>query len=212
MNIEIQISDVKGKTTTIKVNENITVEEAKKKSGQNENFQWKFNGDIMKDHNTLSYYEIEDGDIIQSNFKCLGGDPGGIGLNTIDITKNETRIVEFDSNAPYYRYVKNGLNIQAICGNECEAKDKIVYCKIGFVRDYNILHHFGDFKCPACHNEIYPKNFGFLRCNYKIDYEKWDNNKKKNGTVSGKAEDKFKLFSEYSGNANFTKLVFNVYK
>ena len=111
----------------------------------------------------------------------------------------------------YYRYVCNGLNIQAICGfNDCEAKDKIVYCKIGFVRDYNIFNNLENIKCPACGNEIYPKNFGFLSCKYKIDYTKWENNKKQSGTVEGEAEGEFKIFSEYSGNANFSKLVFNV--
>lgn len=210
MNIEIQIQNRSGNTNKIKLNENITVEEAKKINGESKNVVWKFDGQVMNNSKTLSYYGIEDGDIIISVYNIVGGG-GCFGLNTIDITKNQTRIVEFDPNAPYYRYVLYGLNIQAICGNDCIAKDKIVYCKIGFVRDYNLLNHLGDIKCPACHNEVYPKNFGFLRCNYKIDYEKWDNYKKKSGTVNGKVGDEFTLFAEYSGNANFTKLIFNIY-
>ena len=52
-----------------------------------------------------------------------------------------------------------------------------------------------------------------MRCEYNIYYEKWENNKKQSGNVEGKADDKFKLFDEYSsGNATFSKLVFNVYE
>ena len=168
-----------------------------------------FKKPLSDEKKTLEDYGITRSVSILQTCSESGG--GGFGLNTVDVSKNNTRIIEFDNNAPFYRKVGKGLSIQAICGNDCEAKDQIVYCLLGCVRDYDILQHLSEIKCPACKKEVYPKNFGFLRCNYEIYYEKWENNKKETGKVSGYAEDEFKVFDEYSsGNANFSKLVFNV--
>ncbi len=207
--MRIKLSNSKGREKIFEVNENMTIEEAKKMIGQANNL-WKYGGKVLKDDKTFSDYDIEEDDVIISSANNVGG--GGFGLNTIDVSKNNTRIVEFVNNAPYYRTVGNGLSIQAICGSDCEAKDKIVYCPIGFVRNYDVLQNVGNgnIKCPACKNLIYPKNFGFLRCKYKIDFTKWEGNKPISNSVEGEADEKFKLFSEYSGNANFTKLIFTV--
>ena len=209
--MRIKLSNSKGREKIFEVNENMTIEEAKKMIGQANNL-WKYGGKVLKDDKTFSDYDIEEDDVIISSANNVGG--GGFGLNTIDVSKNNTRIVEFDENAPYYRRVGNGLSIQAICGSDCEAKDKIVYCRIGFVRNYDVIQNCGNgnIKCPACKNLIYPKNFGFLRCKYKIDFTKWEGNKPISNSVEGEADEKFKLFSEYSGNANFTKLIFTVTK
>ena len=207
--MRIKLSNSKGREKIFEVNENMTIEEAKKMTGQ-ANKQWIYEAQVLEDDKTFSDYDIEEDDVIISSANNVGG--GGFGLNTIDVSKNNTRIVEFDNNAPYYRRVGNGLSIQAICGSDCEAKDKIVYCPIGFVRNYDVLQSVGNgnIKCPACKNLIYPKNFGFLRCKYKIDFTKWEGNKPISNSVEGEADEKFKLFSEYSGNANFTKLIFTV--
>ena len=141
--------------------------------------------------------------------KDRGG--GGYGLNIIDISRNNTKIIEIDDKAPSYRVVTPGLGVQAFCGNDCEAKNKIVYCSLGFVRDYDILQHLSEIKCPSCKKVVYPKNFGFIYCKYAVYYEKWENGKKYTGDVSGKAEKEFILFDEYSsGNANFIRIVFDV--
>lgn len=207
--MRIKLSNSKGRVKIFEVNENMTIEEAKVLMGEINNV-WTLDGIILKGYKTFSDYDIEEDDVIISSANNIGG--GGFGLNTIDVSKNNTKIVEFDYNAPYYRTVGNGLSIQAICGSDCEAKDKIVYCPIGFVRNYDVLQNIGNgnIKCPACKNLIYPKNFGFLRCKYKIDFTKWEGNKPISNSVEGEADEKFKLFSEYSGNANFTKLIFTV--
>ena len=207
--MRITLKDPRGRTETFEVDENMTIGEAKKMTGQ-ANKQWIYDGTTLEDDNTFSDCYIEEGCEIMTITKFEAG--GGFGLNTIDVSKNNTRIVEFDKNAPYYRTVGYGLSIQAICGSDCEAKDKIVYCPIGFVRNYDILQNIGNgnIECPACRNPIYPKNFGFLRCKYKIDFTKWERNKPISNSVEGEADKEFKLFSEYSGNANFTKLIFTV--
>ena len=214
MSIEITI-DNGLEEKIVQLDENMSVKEAKEKTGEVNSSRWFLKKPhrrtqmVMSDDQTLSYYKIKDGDVIfTTRLNNKGG--GGFGLNTIDVSKNNTKIIGFDHNAPFYRIVGYGLSIQAKCGNDCEAKDKIVYCPIGFVQDYDILQNLEEIRCPACKNEVYPKNFGFLKCKYKIDYTKWENNKKETGTVEGQAGEEFKLFSEYSGNANFSKLVFNV--
>ena len=209
--MRIRLNDYTGPTKTIEVDENMTIGEAKKMTGQANN-RWTYEGNLLKDDKTFSDYYIEEGCEIITIIRLIGGGGGGFGLNTIDVSKNNTQIVEFDYNAPYYRRVGYGLSIQAICGSDCEAKDKIVYCPIGFVRNYDVLQNIGNgnIKCPACKNLIYPKNFGFLRCKYKIDFTKWEGNKPISNSVEGEADEKFKLFSECSGTANFTKLIFTV--
>ena len=82
---------------------------------------------------------------------------GGFGLNTVDVSKNNTRIVEFDENAPSYRIVGTGLSVKAKCGNEnCKAYNDIVYCYLGCVRDFDMLNKLSEIKCPSCSNEVYP--------------------------------------------------------
>ena len=209
--MRIKLIDFRGRKKTFEVDENMTIGEAKKMIGQADNYKWKCDGKVLKNDKTFSDYDIEEDDVIISNDRERGG-----GFETIDVSKNNTEIVEFDNNAPYYRRVGNGLSIQAICGSDCEAKDKIVYCPIGFVRNYDVLQNIGNgnIKCPACKNLIYPKNFGFLRCKYKIDFTKLEGNKPISNSVEGEADEKklklFSEFSEYSGIANFTKLIFTV--
>ena len=210
MNLNIILKRSKGEEIHLTLNTNMTIDEAKKKVGESDKV-WKYDGQLLKGKETLSYYNIEDDGIItSSSYQPGGGGTCGFGLSTIDISKNNTRIIRFDKSAPFYRYLCNGLNIQAKCCNDCQAKNEIVFCQIGFVRDYNISNNLENIRCPACGNEVYPKNFGFLRCKYKIDYTKWENDKKQSGTVEGEAGNEFKIFSEYSGKANFSKLVFHV--
>ena len=208
--MRIILIDVGRRPKKFEVDKNMTIGEAKKMTGTADK-DWMYGLEVLKDDKTFSDYYIKEGRTIRAVPVYQPGF-GGFGLNTIDVSKNNTRIVEFDNNAPYYRRVGSGLSIQAICGSDCEAKDKIVYCKIGFVRNYDVLQNVGNgnITCPACKNLIYPKNFGFLRCKYKIDFTKWEGNKPISNSVEGEADEKFKLFSEYSGNANFTKLIFTV--
>ena len=211
---QIYVKLLTGDTIEINVRKNYTIQKLKeiiknKANISKDRLYLAFTKPLIDEKKTLENYDITRSVSILQTCSESGG--GGFGLNTVDVSKNNTRIIEFDNNAPFYRIVGKGLSIQAICGNDCEAKDQIVYCLLGCVRDYDILQHLSEIKCPACKKEVYPKNFGFLRCNYEIYYEKWENNKKETGKVSGYAEDEFKVFDEYSsGNANFSKLVFNV--
>ena len=205
-NINVKIYNNKGIIEReISVNPEMTIGDAKKSYGYVDRI-WIFDGwCFLEDDETFSYYDIKDSNnIISIQIHEAGG--GGFGLSTIDIEKNNIRTIERDDNAPSYRMVDRGLSVQAICENECSLKNKLIYTTLGYVTNYNILSHLNDIKCPKCRKTVYPKNFGFLHCNYEIEYDKWENNKKISGSIEGKSENEFILFSEYSGIATFSKL------
>ena len=207
-NFTVKIKDISGRERAIDVNPEMTIGDAKNSYGYVGGV-WIFFGEKLEDDKTFSYYKIKDGRVIGLLQVCDGGG-GGFGLSTIDIEKNNIRTIERDDNAPSYRMVEPGLSVQAICENECSLKNKLVYTTLGYITNYNILSHLNDIKCPKCRKTVYPKNFGFLHCNYEIEYDKWENNKKKSGSIEGKSENEFILFSEYSGIATFSKLIFDV--
>ena len=61
--MRIFIRDMKGNTKSIDVNENDTILDVKRKSGYI-NAQFKFDGSVLNDNKTISFYEIDDGDTI----------------------------------------------------------------------------------------------------------------------------------------------------
>ena len=209
MSLNIKIIDERRHKMTICVNPNMTIEDAKKLFFGGIRKHFLFNGQKLYNDKTFSDYGIEDGDTIVLPPESIGGG-GGFGLYTIDVEKNNTRIIELDCNAPPHRNIGYGLSVQAICENDCVLKNQIIYTTLGFVTNYNILSHLNDIKCPKCQKTVYPKNFGFFQCKYEIEYDKWENNKKKSGSIEGKTEKEFILFSEYSGIATFSKLIFDV--
>lgn len=81
MSTKITISKPNGKTKTIKVDQNDTIETCKKISGDvpPENYKWIFNGDTLNNKKKVSDYEIEDDD----NIICDKITPGGEFLNKI---------------------------------------------------------------------------------------------------------------------------------
>ena len=71
--IKIQIKNMRGKDTLLEVDPSEKIVDAKNRSGQGENIQWKFNGEVLKNNNTFDSYSIEDDDVIVSNFRTKGG-------------------------------------------------------------------------------------------------------------------------------------------
>ena len=120
--MEIIISTPDKKKTSIKVNPKMTIREAKplfyKIYGNENNNQWKFMAEVLKDEKTLEFYEIEDNDEIEANKISIRwrGAPF-FGIETIDVSKNISKVLKFDKNAPFYKSVSFGLNIQGICSN-----------------------------------------------------------------------------------------------
>ena len=210
MSLNIKIKN-RGKETIISVYPNMIIGDAKKLLIGDIRIHLLHYGRILNNDKAFSYYRIKDGDTIRIfSDEVITEGGGGYGLCTIDVEKNNTRIIEHDRNAPPYRSIDYGLSVQAICENDCVLKNQIIYTTLGFVTNFNILSHLNDIKCPECQKTVYPKNFGFFQCKYEIEYDKWENNKKISGSIEGKTEKEFILFSEYSGIATFSKLIFDV--
>ena len=132
MSLNIKIRDIYDDETTICVNPNMTIGDAKKlffryirrtrwMSGkkilfENKTFSDYFSDLIGRFKGRVRYF------IIHLVPEPRGG--AGFGLCTIDVEKNNTRIIELDYNAPPHRNIDYGLSVQAICENDIFSKIK----------------------------------------------------------------------------------------
>lgn len=218
MDIIIVLVPMNQRYHTMKVNTKMKIGEAKelyyKKYGiKDEELIWRFEGRLLKDHYTFEDSGIEDQDEIILIKNNRGGGVPGFGIETIDLSKNISKVLKFDKNAPYYRYIINGLNIQSICSNnECEAYNKVVWVQIGYVNNYDLFQNIDKIKCPACDKIVVPQNFGFYKCKYKIKYMKSEKLSYSSGEVNGEAGNEFRTFDSSSGTATFVRLIFDVEK
>ena len=208
--MEIFIRNEYNKPISVLVNSFETIKNVKKKSGLGE-CRLKFKGKILDDYKCINYYNIKKGDYLDSFGSLLGG--GGMGLQTIDVSKNILKDIGFSESNKFYRRVNFGLSIQSTCKNKsCIAYDDTIYIQLGFVRYWNLLNNLEKVVCPACNKRVMPSNFGFFNCRYEIEYEKNEDGDFKSGTVTGTSGEKeYKIFDQYSsGNASFNKLIFNI--
>ena len=208
--MEIFIRNEYNKPISVLVNSFETIKNVKKKSGLGE-CRLKFKGKILDDYKCIYYYNIKKGDYLDSFGSLLGG--GGMGLQTVDVSKNILKDIGFSESNKFYRRVNFGLSIQSTCKNKsCIAYDDTIYIQLGFVRYWNLLNNLEKVVCPACNKRVMPSNFGFFNCRYEIEYEKNEDGDFKSGTVTGTSGEKeYKIFDQYSsGNASFNKLIFNI--
>ena len=139
MSLNIKVRDTNDCETTICVNPNMTIGNAKKLFfGDIRKTHLKFNCEYLYNDKTFSDYGIKVGRRFILLVPEVRGD-AGFGLCTIDVEKNNTRIIELDCNAPPYRSIGYGLSAQAICENDCVLKNQIIYTTLGFITNYNIL-------------------------------------------------------------------------
>lgn len=140
----------------------------------------------------------------------------GLGLDTIDVSKNKTKAYGVGHTDKKHQIAGNGLSIKSECkNNRCEVCDDIVYVTIGYVEKWNLISNLEDqVICPICKEPVPPLNFYFRACDYHIDYTKYLTEEKRyeRNSVSGHADEyEYRAFDEdKSGTANFTKLVFTV--
>ena len=125
MSLNIKTRDIYRNETTICVNPNMTIGDAKKLFFGDIRTHLFFKAYCLRDNTTFSDYRIKDGDTITIfSDEVISGGGGGFGLCTIDVEKNNTRIIELDDNAPPYRSIGYGLSVQAICENDIFSKIK----------------------------------------------------------------------------------------
>ena len=213
MSIEISLVQNRRRKYII-VNKNDTIIDLKKKYGCNENYIWKLGDRLLEDEKRISDYDIEEDDTIDSILMKEIEEGGGVfGVETIDVSKNNTKNIGFGHSGKHYRLVSYGLNIQSKCKNKnCLAYEDTIYVIIGFVTNWNLLNNLQTIVCPECKKRVKPLNFGFYNCNYEIEYEKDEDDDYKDGKVNGHSgQNDFIIFDEYSsGKATFTKLIFNI--
>ena len=111
-----------------------------KKYGNKEKQVWILRSEILKDEKIIEYYKIETNNIINSIEESKGESLPWFGIQTIDVSKNITKILKYDNNVPFYKTVSEGLNIQSVCNNkECETNNGEVLVEIGYVNNYDLL-------------------------------------------------------------------------
>ena len=132
MSLNIKIRDIVGNETTICVNPNMTIGDTKKLFfGDIRKTHLKFNGKYLYNDKTFSDYFCNligrfKGRIRYFTIHLVPEPRGGagFGLCTIDVEKNNTRIIELDYKAPPYRSIGYGLSVQAIYENDISSKIK----------------------------------------------------------------------------------------
>ena len=83
------------------------------------------------------------------------------------IWKSGIKTLQFSSEAPDWRVVKCGLNIEGICQkSQCDAYNREVICPIGY-GIFDIILDKEKCKCPICKQWVDPITCGFTKCHYK---------------------------------------------
>lgn len=92
---------------------------------------------------------------------------GFSGISTNDV---KVKVFRTFKQAPPWRYISEGLNLEAECKlDKCQAFKKLVWIQKGF-GEFDIIDIvFNRTLCPMCEQETEDVvNFGFLNCDYKI--------------------------------------------
>ncbi|KAJ3071488.1 hypothetical protein HDU99_002404, partial [Rhizoclosmatium hyalinum] len=94
---------------------------------------------------------------------------GGIGPSFtafVDVSNGGPSKIEFASEAPRWRVVSTGLNLEGVCTNKsCNAFGDLVIAPQGLgVFDLEMDAH--RVQCPECDKRVVPKKCGFYDCEY----------------------------------------------
>ena len=167
-------------------------EKFRQKAGINDysDLAFKYNYEILKPEKKLSEIRAKQNSIIRV-IKCkaiLGGD---LPINFTDLSKNIREEIYFSENAPDYRLVCKGINIEGICkSKKCEAFKEKVIVPLENKEKFDLIEERDDLACPICENLIVPKTVLFHLCKYKIKGKKIENDKNFPFEFSGVAEGK----------------------
>ena len=126
--------------------------------------------------------------------------------------------MNFSSDAPIWRGVKQGLNIFGICKNKkCEAYNKEVIFTEGYYgilnKEFKINEQIENIKCPLCYKIIIPQTCGFWDCEYQFVGNKIEDGEKKYIDTESKETEgnNFEYFNPYeNGSVMWTDLTIYV--
>ena len=174
--MQLFIKTITGETTTVEVDPDETILDIKHqirdKKGISPNDQRLiFAGKQLEDNRTLTQYKIE---MDSTLHLVLGVRGGGSAFNFSDM--DNYKICGFYNDAPEWRVVSHGLNLEGVCNNtNCKAFNKKVWINFGFgIFSVEKLVTVG--KCPMCHciaDKI--KSCGFYNCYYSYQGIKMNN-------------------------------------
>lgn len=138
-----------------------------------------FNIERLDDNRTLKDYNIDDGYELYLIIRLRGGEFGDSGKIFTDPTKVSPNEIKLTENGPFYRTVKNGMNLHGICKNKkCLAFGKEVIYMFGYgTFDLFNSDDTSKIECPSCECFFPVETCSFLFCKYSYIGKKIENDK-----------------------------------
>lgn len=165
----------------------------------------RFQDDLLEDTDTLLEYGVGNDSTIEFVQELHGG--GGAVFRAVDLDQTKkAELKKVDSNAPAWRVVKPGLNLEGICkGGNCKASGDTVIINKEFAL-YDVEADSSTNKCPCCKTTIELTNIGFHKCLFTYVGKRKEGGKSR-GCNFQKVEDDYLLFDkEKCGEAKWESL------
>jgi len=87
-------------------------------------------------------------------------------VNVDNQNKNAITSRKFSPDAPKWRHVTDGTNLEGLCTNsQCVADKKMVICGVGY-KCFDLIQEMEKCKCPLCGEFVEPITCGFTNCVY----------------------------------------------